>query len=513
MGSNSRARRAAKVKARERQRRVRPPVTGGQGLRDGFDLSGLDAAQQQELRTLLAGLREGDLDSGRAFDEYDEDDEEQGEPLFRAGPWREDPPTTARPAGTTPPDLRVAAEQGWLRLLEAVRTAQHRVPARAADLAALPPHAVDPVGERLLTGLLPHLWRAGWQPAEVARHVRREASAAAASLTELAIRVEDAGRTGQGVDPRWAQQVAELDHARISTRGGWLSAWRRARRLDEASAHEAAVHVMGVLETVPVLDVLIPPPGGGGERLTVVGVRPGGGGDDPVLGRIRKLLAKAESTDFEGEAESLTAKAQELMTRHAVDLAVVQAAAGPGGAGEDVPRMMRLPVDAPYADAKSHLAAVVARANRCRAVFLTGVGMSSVLGHARDLAVVEMLFTSLLVQAQQALTAAGRAAGAGSQLRSSSFRASFYLGFALRIGERLEGANEAAIAEAGAQGASALPVLRSREQAVQDAFDERYGETLRSSGIRGGYDPTGHHLGRTAADRARLDSGQLPGRG
>ncbi|GAA4682379.1 DUF2786 domain-containing protein [Nocardioides nanhaiensis] len=410
-------------------------------------------------------------------------------------------------------DTRVRAEEGWLQLLQAVRGAVHRVPARADALALMPTAEVDAVGERLLTGLLPHLWRAGWQPAEVVRHVRREASAAAASLAELAIRVEDAGRTGQGVDPRWAQQVADLDHARISTRGGWLSAWRRARRLDEASAYEAAVQVMGVLETVPVLDVLVPPPGAGAESLTVVGVLAGGAADDPVLGRIRKLLAKAESTEFEGEAESLTAKAQELMTRHAVDLAAVQVAAGDGGARDDVPRMMRLPVDAPYADAKSHLAAVVARANRCRAVLLSRLGLCSVLGHARDLEVVELLFTSLLVQAQQSLTAAGRRAGAGSQLRSSSFRASFYLGFALRIGERLEAANEVAITQAGAQGTSALPVLRSREQAVQDAFDERYGETLVSSGIRGGYDPTGHHLGRNAADRARLDSGQLPGRG
>lgn len=410
-----------------------------------------------------------------------------------------------------PVDTRVLAEAGWLRLLQAVRGAPHRVPACAEALAVMPTTDVDAVGERLLTGLLPHLWRAGWQPAEVARHVRREASTAAASLTELAIRVEDAGRTGRGVDPRWAAQVAELEHARISTRGGWLSAWRRARRLDEASAYEAAVQAMGVLETVPVLDVLIPPPGAGGERLTVVGVRPGSGGDDPVLGRIRKLLAKAESTDFEEEAQALTAKAQQLMTRHAVDLAAVQAtggAAGPG-AGDDGPRLMRLPVDAPYADAKSHLAAVVARANRCRAVLLSRLGLCSVLGHARDLEVVELLFTSLLVQAQQSLAAAGRRAGAGSPLRSSSFRASFYLGFAVRIGERLEAANEAAIADAGAQGASALPVLRSREQAVQDAFDERYGQTLVSSGIRGGYDPTGHHLGRSAADRARLDSGEL----
>lgn len=505
MGSNSRARRAAKVRARDRQRSAavgaRASRTGGAGRMP----SSADpyAAEVRRLLAQLASAAEHGFDD-ELDDEYDEFDDEY------AWRMRQEEPEEDRYVGQGP----VTAEEGWLRLLEAVRTAEHLVPQRAAELALLPAATAEAVGERLLTGLLPHLWRAGWQPAEVVRQVRRTSTRAAASLAELVVRVEDAGRSGVGVDPRWAAQVAELDHARISTRGGWLAAWRRAVRLDEASAYEAAVQVMGVLEQLPVLDVLIPPPGGVAEQVRVVGVRPGSAGDDPVLGRIRKLLAKAESTEFEGEAESLTAKAQELMTRHAVDVAAVQAATGAGPSpGDDVPAMMRLPVDAPYADAKSHLVAVVARANRCRAVFLSGVGMTSVLGHARDLEVVELLVTSLLVQAQQSLAAAGRRAGAGSRLRSSAFRASFHLGFALRIGERLEAANEAAIAEAGSQGAAALPVLRSREQAVEEAFEERYGATLRSSAIRGAHDADGHHLGRSAADRARLDSGQLPGRG
>ena len=38
----------------------------------------------------------------------------------------------------------------------------------------------------------------------------------------------------------------------------------------------------------------------------------------------RALLAKAEATDDPAEAETFTAKAQELMTRHAVDEAVLR---------------------------------------------------------------------------------------------------------------------------------------------------------------------------------------------
>ena len=41
--------------------------------------------------------------------------------------------------------------------------------------------------------------------------------------------------------------------------------------------------------------------------------------DEKKLSRVRALLAKAESSSFPEEAEALSAKAQELMTRHALD--------------------------------------------------------------------------------------------------------------------------------------------------------------------------------------------------
>ena len=44
-----------------------------------------------------------------------------------------------------------------------------------------------------------------------------------------------------------------------------------------------------------------------------------------VLDKVRALLAKAESTTFDAEAEAFTAKAQELMARHRIDRAVFEA--------------------------------------------------------------------------------------------------------------------------------------------------------------------------------------------
>ncbi len=215
-----------------------------------------------------------------------------------------------------------------------------------------------------------------------------------------------------------------------------------------------------------------------------------------MLRRVRKLLDKAESTEFDGEAETLTAKAHELMTKHAIDQAVLNQAEP-----SDVPCTIRVPIDAPYADAKSYLLQVVAAGNRCRAIYHGGgIELSSVVGHAGDLRAVELVFTSLLVQAQHALaTAGGQAHG---RTRSQSYRSAFYVAYANRISERLHAVTEEVLAEAG-EGAH-LPVLAAREDAVEAAFDERYSATLTSSAVRGGYDPLGHAHGRQAADAARF---------
>ncbi len=174
--------------------------------------------------------------------------------------------------------------------------------------------------------------------------------------------------------------------------------------------------------------------------------------------------------------------------------------------------MVRLPVDAPYVDAKCLLLQTVADAGRCRAVAMTALGMSTVVGFADDVAAVELLFTSLLLQAQTALAEAARRAPAGTAVRSQAFRSAFLQAYTNRIGERLREINDAVFAAADPGQAEAfLPVLRSRADRVDEVIDEHFG-TLTSSRVRGGYDPAGWASGTVAADNARLDSGQLDDR-
>ena len=47
--------------------------------------------------------------------------------------------------------------------------------------------------------------------------------------------------------------------------------------------------------------------------------------DDKLLLRVRQMLAKAESTTYEAEAEAFTAAAQQLMARPSIDEAMLSA--------------------------------------------------------------------------------------------------------------------------------------------------------------------------------------------
>jgi hypothetical protein len=399
------------------------------------------------------------------------------------------------------PSFQIAAE--WFEVCRAVRSGSSDAADLAARLARHPASMVDAEVEQMILGLIDDLWSAGWQPAELRRQVRIARTAAAARLTQVAILADLDRRTGQRIDHRWRAQAGEFALHTISLHGGWLAGWRRHEGIGRVDCILVAATVVTEWSGLPVLDVLIPPPGAPASAAGHGMSASTGAAADPILSRVRKLLVKAESTDFEDEAISLTEKAQELMTRHAIDEAMLS-----DPQAGDVPRMIRLPVDAPYADAKSVLLSTIATANRCRAVSLDRLQMGTVVGHAGDLSVVELLFTSLLVQAQKALAEAGRAGGFGARARSKSFRSSFFLAYAHRIGERLRGVNDAII-ETAEERDSFLPVLRAREHAVEEFLAERFGNTLVESPVRGGHDLAGSAYGRRAADDAQLDSGEL----
>ena len=278
--------------------------------------------------------------------------------------------------------------------------------------------------------------------------------------------------------------------------GEGVGAWRERHGLDGPLT---AAHVVGARQKVKRLGTI---PFVSDDVAAASGVDPG------LLAKVRALLAKAESTTFEAEAEALFAKAHQLMVRNAIDEAVLKGRAGSGAV-----TACRVFLEDPYARAKFSLLSEVARASSCRALLSTNYGFATVFGHAGDLESVELLYTSLLLQATAGVVSARPSAGrrlAASQV--AAYRRSWLLSFAQRVGERLEAASAATVAEASqAHGRNVLPVLAAKDDAVEAHIKEavphvRQMRTTASSG-------EGWAAGRQAGDRASLRSGSDLGGG
>lgn len=359
----------------------------------------------------------------------------------------------------------------------------------ASLLAAAPP-AADAELARRGEEFVRRAWERGWQPADVVRIVRRDLEESHAELVAELIAAETR-RYGDGLPPRWRAQLDELP-----CRG---SGRRPADRFSRATA---VLRLFRLLVRLPAIEPVGPVPGTPVHRASAVPH-----GEPRMLTRIRALLAKAEATGYPEEAEALTAKAQELMARHSIDDAVLAARTHRA----DVPAACRIGVDAPYETAKAILLDAVASANRCRAVWNSGLGFSAVVGFEADLEAVELLYTSLLVQGTAAMTRAEASQRAGGRKRTKTFRQSFLLAYAQRIGDRLERATSHATQDTA--GGDLLPALAARDVAVTAHAERLFPETVRTR-VRGATDAAGWHDGTAAADDARVRPrhrrGELP---
>ncbi|MBO3748370.1 DUF2786 domain-containing protein [Streptosporangiaceae bacterium NEAU-GS5] len=352
--------------------------------------------------------------------------------------------------------------------------------------------AVDHELTSMLTGLITTLWRNGWQPADVTRLATRRGGRPHAAMAADLIALELRAYAPATMPPRWTEQLDALDAAT-----GWDGGYFASRPGPRLITITYALQLLQILMTLPRLERLGPIPGQARAATTAHKTT----ADDKTLTRVRALLAQAESTSFEAEAETFTAAAQRLMAKHSIDVAMLDARAD---ADRDRPAGIRLGIDAPYEQAKATLLAVVAGANRCRAIWSRELGFSTVLGFDADLDAVELLFTSLLVQATTAIVRAGTKKHGSGQSRTRSFRESFLHAFTSRIGERLEEATAETVRDEGAaRGSDLVPLLIAREAEVEEAVEAMFPE-LTQTRMRGGYDREGWAAGRAAADQAHL---------
>ncbi|MEO9222113.1 MAG: DUF2786 domain-containing protein, partial [Mycobacteriaceae bacterium] len=209
----------------------------------------------------------------------------------------------------------------------------------------------------VLHQLLVALWENGWQPMDVMHVVRREwpQRVGRLALTAIAHEAHVSGALSRAPE-EWAGQLRAIG-AEGSSRTPAVHRWWAAEGLSADDGWRDVLRLAGQLGRLPKLQALGAPPS---QWRGAHARRPAAGTVEPkALAKIRALLAKAESTDYPDEAEALTAKAQDLMTRYAIDAAVLHAKQG-NNVAEEV-RSRRVHIDKPYPDAKVTLLDSVAR--------------------------------------------------------------------------------------------------------------------------------------------------------
>lgn len=344
--------------------------------------------------------------------------------------------------------------------------------------------ALDDLLDRLVDAVLVG---GGWGPAEIAEAVDRIIGAGHGDV--VAGLVGRARRRRPFNDPRWDTEVEQLPPR---------------RGLDVRTDEDLALG----LQLAALIAVL---PGAAGATDETGSVGPGpapGSRAEAKLAQVRALLAKAEATSYPEEAEALSAKAQDLISRYSLELLLDRGADAGGQRRASSVTYRRMWLDAPYVNAKANLVNEVAAVNRSRCVLDPRLGLCTLVGAPFDLDAVELLVTSLLIQAQRAMLAHGSARDARGASRTRSFRQSFLVSFAVHIGERLRQTTAESV-EATGQAASLLPAIRERKSEVHELTDRLFPDLVtKETQVT---NAVGWASGRAAAELAILDVyGRLP---
>lgn len=250
---------------------------------------------------------------------------------------------------------------------------------------------------------------------------------------------------------------------------------------------------------------------------------------EKILDKVRALLVKAESTTFEHEAEAFAAKAAELVARYGLEQTLRRSPER-----DDDPMDSKVIIlSEPYALTKADLLHQLAKRMSCHVIRRSAQpaypaqpaitlpdgrvlreatpaveaqpARATVYGHRSDLERVEFLYTSLLVQAHRMVRAV-RPDRPGANVRA--YRRAWLIGFACRIGERLDALVKTVVEESETPGAALVLVDRAAlaNAAMRKAHPNMRTTTTTISSR------SGFNAGRAAANRADLGQARVGSR-
>lgn len=231
--------------------------------------------------------------------------------------------------------------------------------------------------------------------------------------------------------------------------------------------------------------------------------------DQNLLGKVRKIIAKAERTDFESERDAFLAKAQELMIRHALDESMVKEEIADH---QMIERHFVVGNRGAGLWAKRDVITTVAGYANCRTWAHTRSYYSTVAGFAEDVEFADMLITSLLLQMEREV---------GKALKHDkpewtdprTYRVNFMEAFASSISARLTAMKAQAQTRVEEDsGSSVALVLRDRKERVNEWVDAKHHFVTVSRNQLKGFDGAARQAGARAGERADLSNRRSIGR-
>lgn len=217
-----------------------------------------------------------------------------------------------------------------------------------------------------------------------------------------------------------------------------------------------------------------------------------------IARKIRALLDKAESTEFDHERETFISKATALMVQHNIDQAMVDANGQKVDRGEIMTRCLHGEAKGPYAVARHTIMGAACEATG--ATTWRGDGDIIVVGFEDQLNMTETLYTSLLLQATTELERSYKKHLHGNRM---SYARNFLVSFGGAAWTKIKEAAALAEKEAEERSPGSSLVLLDADVQIQDYLASQ-GIRLRNTSTR--VQGQGSHDGYAAGERA--DVGQ-----
>lgn len=225
--------------------------------------------------------------------------------------------------------------------------------------------------------------------------------------------------------------------------------------------------------------------------------------DDKVMDRVKALLKLAERAGSDHEAELAREKAMALMLKHSIDEAMIQER--PDHKREEL--ISRTVKVKGYAKAKLYMMHRVAEGLGLKSLQYTNdrygwsEGTGQVFGWESDVEAFDVLFASLMMQAETECARSIRENPYSEHGRS--FKQSFLIAFAQRVGARLRQQRQQVIAETDISTPGTALAVVDRDRAVVSRWEQLHPDLGKGTGIRNS-GAAGARAGRAAGDRANI---------